>query len=222
MRSPLTNIFWVIISGLKGLQWKQALFVLALALFGQANTQNFRNIPVTLHSLLTADYSADAFYVRFPNLNIAILLDALGDRAPDKAASAYATLQSSLLTPVPTVTLMPGEITQNPPPATPTAPVAEPSATTSSTATATPSPTPSPTPPGTNQPLSTVAPTLGPTPTPTRVKSTQSGPTDTRPPQPTATATQAPPTQAATPTRKPPTPTKPPNPYPGPTKPPYP
>ena len=222
MRSLLTNIFWVIISGLKGLQWKQALFVLTLALFGQATTQNFRNIPITLHSLLTADYSADAFYVRFPNLDISILLDVLGDHAPDRAASAYATLQSSLLTPVPTVTLMPGEITQNPPSATPTTPVAEPSSTASSTPTATPSPTPSPTPLGTNQPLYTVAPTLRPTLTPTRAKSTQTRPTDTRPPQPTATATKGPPTQAATATQKPPTPTKPPHPYPGPTKPPYP
>jgi hypothetical protein len=217
MRSLLTNIFWVIISGLKGLQWKQALIVLVLALLGQAGTQNFRNIPVTLHSLLTADYSADALNVRFPKLNISILLDALGDRAPDKAASAYATLQSSLLTPVPTVTLMPGEITQNPPTASPTATAAEPSTTASPTVTATPSPTPSPTPAGTNPPLYTVAPTLQPPPTSTRVKSTQ-----TRPPRPTATATLAPPTQAATPTRKPPTPTKASNPYPGPTKPPYP
>ncbi len=217
MRSLLTNIIWVIISGLKGLQWKQALIVLLLALFGQALAQNFRNIPVTLHSLLTADYSADALDLRFPKLNISIILDALGDRSPDKAASAYATLQSSLLTPVPTVTLLPGEITQNPPSATPTARVAEPSTTASSTLTATPSPTPSPTLSGTNPPLYTVEPTLQPSPTATRGKATQ-----TRPPRSTATATQAPPTQAATSTQKPPTPTKSSNPYPGPTKPPYP
>lgn len=224
MKSLVSSVFWFIITGLKGLQWKQAIFALVLALLGQSAIQNFRYIPVTLHSLLTADYSADAIHLRFPNLQVSILLEALGDHAPGQAVSAYATLQSNLLTPVPTVTLGPGEIPQIPS-ATPSPVVTNPAETSNPTPTSSPTPSLTPTIWGTptNQPLYTAQPTLNPTLTPTKAKTTRVRPTNTRPPQATATATTAP-----TATRKPPTPTKPatstkpPHPYPGPTKPPYP
>lgn len=225
MKSLVSSVFWHIITGLKGLQWKQAIFALVLALLGQAGIQNFREIPVTLHSLLTADYSADAIHIRFPNLQDTILLEALGDHASDQAMSAYATLQSNLLTPVPTVTLRPGEIPQIPPSATPSPIVTITVDTASPTPTSSPTPSPTPTIWGTptNQPLYTAQPTLNPALTPTRVKPTRVRPTNTKPPKATATAAMAP-----TATRKPPTPTKaatstkPPRPYPAPTKPPYP
>jgi hypothetical protein len=234
MKGLLPSALKFIVSGLNGLQWKPALLALALAFFGQFTSQDFHTLPVTLHSLLTADYSVDAFYVSFPNINLSLILDVLGDQAPAEASNDYATLQSSLLTPVATVTPLPGKITQVPPSATPTAPILGPSVTPSSIPTITPSPTPSLTPAmmgtgtPTDQPLYTAQPTLKPLVTPTRPRATQIRPTSTRPPQATPTQTQAPPTQAATPTRKPPTatkaptPTKAPHPYPAPTKPPYP
>jgi hypothetical protein len=224
----------LIVSGLRGLQWKPAIIVLLLSLFGQAASPDFRNIPVTLHSLLSADYSADAISLHFPDLNLTMILDALGDRGPNEASSAYATLQSNLLTPVASVTPLPGAITQNPPTATPTAtPVSTSIIPTSiSTPSVTPSPTPSLTPTGTGAP--TDWPTYPPQPTlratliPTKVKSTQPRPTATQSSHTNPTQTPAPPTHVPTPTRKPPTATKAPtatqhpHPYPGPTKPPYP
>jgi hypothetical protein len=230
MKSLLTNALTVLFSGLKGLQWKPALMALILALFGQASSQEFRIIPVTLHSLLTADYSADPINLQFPVLNLSIILEALGDNAPGRASIANATLQSSLLTPVASVTPLPGEIIQKPPTASPTMTLITPSITAS--ATPTPSPTPNLNPieteTPTNQPFFTPQPTTWATLAPTKTKTTQNRPTSTQAFRPSPTPTQAPPTLAPTPTNKPPTATtrptatRPPNPYPAPTKPPYP
>jgi hypothetical protein len=232
MKSLLTSALAVLPSILKGLQWKPALLVLVLALFGQASSQEFRIIAVSLHSLLTADYSADAFNGQFPILNLSIILDTLGDHAPDGASSANATVQSSLLTPVASVTPLPGEVIQNTPTATPTATLLVPTIAASATPTSTPSPTPSltstRTDTPTSQPFYTPQPTFRATVAPTKTKTTQNRPTSTQAFHPSPTPPQAPPTQAPTPTHKPPTATarptatKPPHPYPGPTKPPYP
>jgi hypothetical protein len=232
MKNLLTSALALLFSGLKGLQWKPAIIALILALFGQASSQQFRVIPVTLHSLLTADYSADAINIQFPILNLSIILEALGDLAPSGALNANATLQSSLLTPVASVTPLPGETIQNPPTATPTATLINPSTTANATLTPTPSPTPSLAPAETetptNQPFFTPQPTVWTTLVPTKTKTTQNRPTSTPSFHPSPTPNQAPPTQAPTPTNKPPTPTarptatQPPHPYPGPTKPPYP
>jgi hypothetical protein len=229
MKGLQITTLMIIVSGLKGLQWKPALFALILALFGQFASQDFRSLPVTLHSLLTADYSVDSFYVSFPNINLSLILDVLGDRDPAQALTAYQTLQSSLLTPVASVTPLPGEIT---PSATPTAPLQAPSVTPSLLPTSTPTPSPTPAVTGTatptGLPATTAQPTSKPMVTPTKARATQKEPTRTRSPQATPTRTQAPSTQAATPTRKPPTATKAPtstkapHPYPGPTNPPYP
>jgi hypothetical protein len=221
MKSLLTSALALVFSVLKGLQWKPAIIALILALFGQASSQQFRVIPVTLHSLLTADYSADAINTQFPILNLSIILEALGDHAPAGALNANATLQSSLLTPVASITPLPGETIQNPATATPRATLIIPSITVSST----PTPTPSPT---TSLPFFTPQPTVQTTLAPTKTKTTQNRPTSTQTFHPSPTPTQAPPTQAPTPTHKPPTATsrptatQPPHPYPGPTKPPYP
>ena len=232
MKSLLTGALGILLPVLEGLRWKPALVVLVLALFGQASSQEFRIIPVTLHSLLTADYSADAINLHFPALNLSIILDALGDHAPEVAYSANATLQSSLLTPVPSVTPLPGEVVQNPPSATPTPTSWVPSITASATLTMTPTPTPSPTSVGTEmstgQPSYTPQATNWATLAPTKTKTTQIRPTSTQAFHPSPTPTKVPPTLAPTPTRNPPTATarptatNPPHPYPGPTKPPYP
>jgi hypothetical protein len=230
MKGLLTTALKVIASRLKGLQLKPALLALALTFFGPFTSQDFRSLPVTLHSLLTADYSVDSFYVSFPNINLSLILDVLGDQAPEGAFKGYETLQSSLLTPVASVTPLPGEFTQVPPSATPTPALPGPSVTPSSippdTRTPTPSLTPAATGTPTEQPIYTAQPTVKLTITPTKTRATQVRPTSTRSSQATQTPTQVPPTQAVTPTRKPPTATKPPtptkapHPYPAPTKPP--
>jgi hypothetical protein len=232
MKSLLTGALAVLHAALEGLRWKPAFLVLVLAAFGQASAQEFRIIPVTLHSLLTADYSADAINMQFPILNLSIFLDTLGDHDPVKASGANATLQSSLLTPVASVTPMPGEVVQNPPTATPTPTLLAPSITASTTPTLTPTPTPSltsvETETSTSQPSYTPQPTYRATLAPTKTRTTQNRPTSTQTFHPSPTPTKAPPTLAPTPTHKPPTATarptatKPPHPYPGPTKPPYP
>lgn len=225
MKSLLTSALAALPSVLEGLRWKPAIVVLVLALFGQATSQEFRVIPVTLHSLLTADYSADASNMQFPVLNLSIILEALGDRAPDVAYSANATLQSSLLTPVASVTPLPGEVDQNPPTAIPTATLLVPTITASATPTMTPTPTPALTSVGTgtptSQPFYTAQPTNRATLAPTKTKTIQNQPTNTQVFHPSPTPTKSPPTNAPTATARP-TATNPPPPYPGPTKPPYP
>ena len=161
-------------------------------------------LPVHLHSILAADYSQDPRGQPVAQINLSIIYDLLrdlsadrnnpGDASPDER---YSNVIDQLLTPVPTITAMPGTIVF--------VPTAKPQTTDSTTATtdspATLTPTQHPT--GT---LATTA-TIGPTSTPTYILTfvtathrppTQQPPmpTNTRPPAITQTAT--PPTQAPT------------------------
>ncbi|HWQ83682.1 MAG TPA: hypothetical protein VN363_03895, partial [Anaerolineales bacterium] len=78
-------------------------------------------LSVTLHSMLAADYSPDLSGARLPPVRLALAAEALADQgylqtaaAPGLGLSAtpgdiLATLQTGLLTPIPTVTPRPGE-----------------------------------------------------------------------------------------------------------------
>jgi len=187
---------WSLFSGIRGVFW----------------------VPVNLHSILEADYSADFRAGRIQPINIQAIGEALQDEytdpnAPQKIGvpERYATLEMALKTPVPTVTLFPGQ------------------------ATGTPTWTPTVT-----RALATPTPTRTRTTTPTRTATTTASPTPTElyfyptsPPLPTNTrrprSTNNPEPTSAPPTRPParPTatrvpPTQPPNPYPAPTNKPYP
>jgi hypothetical protein len=205
------------------------------AVGGQSNW-----LPVNLHSVLAADYSADLRTVNLPPIQLGLIADILNDSAT-QTPGRFATLEGNLTTPVPTVTPRPGFPTSTIPPS-PTPPA-----------------TPTPRPglavtatqlPATVTPIPSQASSLTPTLTPalivtnTPVVSTPFA-TSTRPPtqwvSPTArpsgtplpapTNTLHPPTSTLPPptaTLPPPTPTPRPRPthtpvsYPGPTSPPYP
>jgi len=209
------------------------------AVGGQSNW-----FPVSLHSVLAADYSADLRALHLPPIQLGLIADILND-STTLTPGRFATLEGNLTTPVPTVTPRPGY----PTPTLPASPIPP----------ATPTPRPglagSPTPLAASvTPLpsqeSSLTPTFTPWPfTPTLPASTARA-TGTRFPTQPATPTQpGTPTQPATPTpvptgtllpgptdtSRPPTstlppptstprprPTRTPNPYPGPTNPPYP
>lgn len=175
-------------------------------------------LPVTLHSLLFADYSADPHGFRISAVRFSLIEEAIRDAAGDQSldsANRFATLQAGLRTSVPTVT-----------PAFPQTPTAtqQPTSTPDHTE---PPPSPSPTslPPHT----ATAVPTqLQPSPTIIRWNPTATGrpdkpskppeePDPTDPPPPPPTDPPPPP-----PTKPPPPPTKPPPPPPDPYPPAYP
>jgi hypothetical protein len=182
-------------------------------------------IPVNIHSILEADYSADFRASLIQPVNMRVISEALQDEyyAPHSdpyatqkmgAPERYATLEIALKTPVPTVTPFPGQATATPTP-TPTATqaAATPTRTRTATPTRTVTVTASPTPTG-----AYLYPTQPPQPTNTR------RPHQTSNPQPTSTPTTRPParpTATPVPSTQPP-PTRPPNPYPPPTTKPYP
>lgn len=178
-------------------------------------------VPFNLHSILVADYSADIRGYPLQRVGIGIIEDYYHDQGYTDANVKIGTLKASLLTPVPTVTLFPGNIvpyftptnqitpTEISGTSTPTESSINPSLTNTFTPTATSTAQPSPTsqitviyPTSTPPRQSTPRPTDSPASTSTRVSptSTRLPPTATRPP-PTATR-------------------RPPDPYPGPT--PYP
>lgn len=180
-------------------------------------------VPVNLHSLLVADYSADTDNNLIPVLQIGVIFDLLSDLGAPDAENLFSSIQNSLLTPVPTITpLFTLSATQDTPtsyPSTPTGatpgrtnpPASEDTLTPTSRTTEQVS---TPTRTRVYDLTSTPVQPTDPPPTKSRVPST-STPTATRiPPTPTlrpsATATKVPPTV----TPKPPQPTNTPNPYP--------
>jgi hypothetical protein len=196
-------------------------------------------LPIALHSLLQADYSADERRASLPAVQIDVVGDYINDQNVPNQPINLATIENNLDTPVPTVTPQSQgtvqlftatstqqsggsnpvpSITPTPTPSQPAAVTQEPSQT-SETSLITPTNIPT----GTHRP--TLTPTEGDTPTnppdlPTRTPSPTERPvTDTPLPPtltdlpPTATETAVPPTR--TPTRPPPTNTPIPYPYPG-------
>ncbi|MFN7036599.1 MAG: hypothetical protein ACK4SN_09540 [Bellilinea sp.] len=188
-----------------------AVFALALMLLSPARVtvQGAVLFPVSLHSVRSADYSADPIAAALPAVSTAIIGDALrdADRGGGSADQVYRDLQS----PVPTAALPPGATL---PPArplptataqlpTPTPIQPTPSELPTQTSTETSLPTQPATQPTRRPATSTAAPTqppggdtpttLPPTPTPPPT-ATPLPPTSTPPPtatpQPTATRTQ--------------------------------
>jgi len=205
------------------------------AVGGQSNW-----LPVSLHSVLTADYSADLRALHLPPIQLGLIADILNDSAT-LTPGRFATLEGNLTTPVPSVTPRPGYPTSTIPPSPipPATPTPRPGLAASATpllATMTPMPsqtlslTPTLTPgilltntppistpfaTSTRPPTQWVTPTVPPTGTPLpQPTDTLRPPTSTLPP-PTSTLPPPSPTTRPRPTRTP-------NPYPGPTSPPYP
>lgn len=185
-------------------------------------------VPVALHSILHADYSADPRARRVPAVKINLIKEALADQAGDGSPKGFEEVQEGLKTPVPTVEsgLPVATATVTHPTATATSMArtvtptqSRPTSTRSHpTRTATPTPTatnvlllPTRTPSATKEPTRTSKPPRGPEPTNTP-RPTQE-PTEPKP-------TQPPPTQP--PPTKPPTKPPPPDPYPPPPPPPKP
>ncbi len=97
--------------------WRRILFIpfsvlgllcLAAALFSQhrSGPAQLEFIPVSLHSLLEADYRANPSPARLPGLRLELIWDAISDREPhvDNLAARQVALLNSLQTPVPFVT----------------------------------------------------------------------------------------------------------------------
>jgi hypothetical protein len=178
-------------------------------------------LPIPLHSLLVADYSADPHDFKVAAVKFDLILEAIRDSieygSSDDSYERFATLQAGLSSPVPSVT---PDYSQTPFTSTPEQPTATPentyrpptpSPTTLPTQTSTVEPTqllPSPTyiiwPTATNRPY-IPNPTQPPPPPPTNPPPTNPPPPPTDPPPPPPTNPPPPP-----PTNPPP----PPNPYP--------
>lgn len=200
-----------------------SVLCLGLSLFYPAwwSSDSSRMIPVALHSVLRADYSADAFAAALPPVSLGLIANALQDQALESSPEAADRVLEGLRTPVPTVTpffsstpvrLTPTSYilaTWTQPPPKPTATQADFTPVTTATPTATftirPSYTPSPTPvtpvaptktpvPPTNTPIPPTNTPVPPTNTPVLPTSTPIPPTQPPYPPP-ATTTAPPPTQ---------------------------
>jgi hypothetical protein len=188
-------------------------------------------LPVSLHSVLVSDYSTDRLALHLPPIQLSLIEDILNDSAA-LTPGRFATLESNLNTPVPTVTPRPGY-------PTPTLPASSiPSATASPRSVQPPTSSPglaSLTPPPGEAPSATPTyPTIysqtptqhagiaTPTHFPTQLVTPTTPPTRT--PQPYPTDTIRPPISTSQPptATKPPLPTRTLHPYPEPTDPPYP
>ncbi|MEN6410432.1 MAG: hypothetical protein ABFD44_12050, partial [Anaerolineaceae bacterium] len=86
-----------------------ALAVLANILLNPERWNRLGNItlPVSLHSNLKADYSADPFTTRIPAVSFNLIEDALRDQRTPEPSERYGTVVGNLLRPVPTVTPYP-------------------------------------------------------------------------------------------------------------------
>jgi len=180
-----------------------AVFVLALMLLSPARVtvQGAVLFPVALHSIRSADYSADQIDRPLPVVATAIIGDALRDAVPGSkdAESIYRDLQS----PVPTATLPPG-VTPPPPRPSPSPTAQLPTSTPiqpTPTEGTTPTPTEAqlPTQPVTQPTRRPATPTSLPTLPPRQHTPTAVPPTATQPP----TATPLPPTETPPPTATP-------------------
>ena len=179
-------------------------------------------VPVALHSILHADYSADPGATRIPAAKLNLIREALVDQAGDVGAGSFENIREGLKTPVTTVgsglpaatatiALPTATATSTAQKATPTQP--RPTSTRSHP-TQTASPTPTPT---TVLLLHTRTPSA--TKAPTRTSKPAKDPEPTQTPRPTQKPTEPPPTKP--PPTKPPT-KPPPGPYPPPPSPPPP
>ncbi len=200
-------------------------------LFGQPDRQL---LPVSLLSLLKANYAKEPMELAIPPMNLDLINNALAEgQSPTDLPERLSTLFNSLKSPVPAATLPGGAaasatkgITAQAT-VTPTLPIsstATPAPTSSSpTATNSPSQTSSPTPTGT---VSTTVSPIAPKPTRTSTLSATNKPAPTNTVLPptwtqtsiplTATATNRPPTRTPLPPTRTPTRTKSPVPYPPP------
>ncbi len=168
-------------------------------------------LSVSLHSLLSADYSPDLNALRLSPVRLALAADALTDESIALGTSTpgdfLATIQTNFLTPIPTVTPRPGEtllpLTTPTFAATPLSPTPTLLPTGTATPTGTPTPTLTRTPTGT--PTGTLALTrLPPTPTPRFTQAPTRRPTNPPDqPTPTRTSTQQPTHPPATETPRP-------------------
>lgn len=178
-------------------------------------------VPVALHSILQADYSADPRANRIPAVKIDLIKEALADQAGDGRAQGFEEVQEGLKTPVPTVGSGLPLAT-----ATPMAPSDTPLAWTAAPTQSHPTPTRShPTQTATLSPTAThtfLPPTRTPLPTkePVRTSKPAKEPEPTDTPRPTQKPTEPRPTQP--PPTNPPTKPPPPDPYPPPPPPPKP
>jgi hypothetical protein len=180
-----------------------AVFVLALMLLSPARVtvQGAVLFPVALHSIRSADYSADEIARSLPAVGTAIIGEALRDAGPDNsgAEQVYRDLQS----PVPTAALPPGVTlppTRPAPTATspsPTPGLPEPTQT--EPPTQTPTASGLPTQPATQPTRRAATPTSVPTQPPREATPTNPPPTATQMP----TATPLPPTVTPSPTATP-------------------
>jgi len=196
-----------------------SVLCLGLSLFYPAwwSSDSSRMIPVALHSVLRADYSADAFAAALPPVSVGLIANALQDQALESGPEAADRVLEGLRTPVPTITPFFSSTPGGPTPtsvflATWTLPPPQPTATLAGftpAATATPTTTlmigPSYTPSPTQ-----VEPT-SPSKTPAPPTNTPAPPTNTPKPSPTRTPvpptnTPIPPTNTLIPPTQPPYP----------------
>src|SRR3990172_7196138 len=169
-------------------------------------------VPISLHSILVADYQVDPHSMKIPPVQLSLIQDALEDQFVNRSNEGLATLVIGLFTPVPTFTpifTLSNEPTQPAPTQLPVITVA-PSKTLAPSAITTRTPSPTAT-----LPNSTL--------TPTRTDGTPSTNPRISPTPTTVAFTQPPinvPTHTLTPTLAPPTPpprsTNTPDPYPPP------
>lgn len=201
-----------------------AFFSILALLLSVLKGPNLPWLPVHIHSVLTADYSQDPRGQPIAQVQLNLIYEFLRDLTTNRGSASgddpderYAEVIEELLTPVPTVTPMPG--------ATVFVPTAQPGASQTPALTAEFTATLLPTEQASLTP--TVTATLWPSPTPTgtlvypTATNPPPGPTRTRPPAATSTRpppTQPPPTATPRPTQPPPTQPPPTEPYP----PPYP
>jgi hypothetical protein len=187
--------------------------VLPLSTLLKTQEANQGWVPFNLHSVLNADYSAEASGYRVPAIGIGLIAEVMRDQSNLDIERRMTEIERRLEQPVPSVTpRFPGSGQPTALPATPT--VAPPSPTASKLATRTPPPTASPSPIPTEQPSATPIQILpSPTdrpwyPSPT-ARPIKPKPTDTPP-------TASPPTESPRPTDPPPPPPPADPPYPGP------
>jgi hypothetical protein len=196
------------------------LMLAVICLIGEAVLLLPRSAPspwldVSLHSVLAADYNADLQALEQPVVGLGLLGDMYVEEGGFGVEDRMATLEARLLTPVPTVTPLPGTVHP-----TATLLVAAATATPASTQAPAVTSTNGATPTATHTATQTTSPTATrPGWTPTRTPTATPRATEIEPPDPTATRTlpptQPPPTATHTPTpTRPPTETPDPYPYP--------
>ncbi len=78
--------------------------VVVVYLIWAMKTPHDDHVPVGLHSVLFADYSADPRGARLPGVEFGIIEEVIADQGGTDASVRFSTLQSAQQTPVPTIT----------------------------------------------------------------------------------------------------------------------